>query len=255
MSTSVNMRDTLIETCFETCYNEIIDKAFTIISSNYNISKEDLYKTYNEQISNNSTHNECNVNNDNNDNNELEPEEFVEETHNISIPLQPPHVEPKKMTKSGKAAVKRLAEKEAAKAAAKAEKEAAKAEKVAAKAEKEAAKAVAKAEKEAAKAAAKVAKEKKKPTKKTKKNGVSDEALSTAVQNGNVNEYVDELTQIDCEDNNTEDNNTEDNISVERFTIDTMVYLKDDNHNIYDINTQDKIGIWNPQTKSLTITE
>jgi len=224
-----------------------MDKTFTIISTKYNIPKEDLINTYNNSIINGIKEKENDTKNVT-ENNELEPEEFVEEEET------PQHVEPKKMTKAEKAAAAKAdkeaakAEKEAAKAAAKADKEAAKA---AAKAEKEAAKAVAKAEKEAAKAAAKAEKEKK-STKKTKKNGVSDEGLSTAIANGNENEYADELTHIDNNDNDTHEKET---ISVERFTIDTMVYLKDENHNIYDINTQDKIGVWSPDTKSLTLIE
>ena len=232
MSTTINMRDTFAEDCFKKCYNDLMDKTFTIISTKYNIPKEDLINTYNNSIINGIKEKENDTKNVT-ENNELEPEEFVEEEET------PQHVEPKKMTKAEKAA------------AAKAEKEAAKAEKEAAKAAAKAEKEAAKAEKEAAKAAAKAEKEKK-STKKTKKNGVSDEGLSTAIVNGNENEYADELTHIDTDNNDEEE---QESISVERFTIDTMVYLKDENHNIYDINTQDKIGVWSPDTKSLTLIE
>jgi chemotaxis protein histidine kinase CheA len=111
---------------------------------------------------------------------------------------------------------KRAEEKAKAKAAAKAEKEAAKAK---AKAEKEAEKAKAKAEKEAAKAKAKAEKE-------AAKVEAEEEAVATPAEE-------------------------EDAVKVKKFELNGVTYLRTDDNILYDIETQEPVGIYDPETGAI----
>jgi chemotaxis protein histidine kinase CheA len=103
-----------------------------------------------------------------------------------------------------------------AKAAAKAEKEAAKAK---AKAEKEAEKAKAKAEKEAAKAKAKAEKE-------AAKVEAEEEAVATPAEE-------------------------EDAVKVKKFELNGVTYLRTADNILYDIETQEPVGIYDPETGAI----
>jgi chemotaxis protein histidine kinase CheA len=130
------------------------------------------------------------------------------------------------------------AEKEAAKEAAKQEKEAlklqkqkereeAKAAKEAAKQEKEALKLQKQKEKEEAKAA-KEALKKEKEAAKTKKEDVVDTPILEAEEESEDEEVV-----------------------VKKFTHNGVTYLKSSKNVLYDMNTQDPIGLWNEKTNSI----
>jgi hypothetical protein len=168
------------------------------------------------------------------------PEPLTEEE--LAKPAKPtkPTKQPKKIaapvdkeaakaaSDAAKAAEK--AEKEAAKAAEKAEKEAAKA---AEKAEKEAAKAAEKAEKEAAKAAAKPAKVAKEPKKK------EPTVLPIPVLKRNspqqVNDQEEEEEELECE----------------VFKLNGVEYLIDSDNTVYDRNSQEIIGKYDPIAKTI----
>ena len=147
-------------------------------------------------------------------------------------------VEVKNAKAAEKAAEK--AEKEAAKAAEKAEKEAAKvaekaekeAAKVAEKAEKEAAKAAEKAEKEAAKAAAKPAKVAKEPKKK------EATVLPIPVLKRNSPQQLN-------------DEEEEEELECEVFKLNGVEYLIDSYNTVYDRNSQDIIGKYDPTAKTI----
>ena len=124
------------------------------------------------------------------------------------------------------------AEKDAAKAAEKAEKDAAKA---AEKAEKDAAKAAEKAEKDAAKLAAKPAKVAKEPKKK------ADKVLPIPVLERN--------SPVKLLDNNQEEEEEEEELECEVFKLDGVEYLIDSLNTVYDRNTQDIIGTYDPIAK------
>ena len=120
-------------------------------------------------------------------------------------------------------------EKEAAKAAKAAEKAAAKEEAKAAKlAEKEAAKAAKAAEKAAAKEAKKA---EKKTTKKTKKTEVVEEPEAP----------VEELTA----DSPVEE------VKVRKVTLGEVEYLMDQENTVYDLATQEPIGVWDEATQTI----
>ena len=126
------------------------------------------------------------------------------------------------------------AEKDAAKAAEKAEKDAAKA---AEKAEKDAAKAAsdaAKAAEKAAKAAAKPAKVAKEPKKK------ADKVLPIPILARN--------SPVKLVDNNQEEEEEEE-LECEVFKLDGVEYLIDSLNTVYDRNTQDIIGTYDPIAK------
>jgi hypothetical protein len=137
--------------------------------------------------------------------------------------------------KAAKAAEK--AEKEAAKAAEKAEKEAAK---EAEKAAKEAAKAAEKADKEAAKAAEKAAKAAAKPVKEKKesKKKVDPPVLPIPELNRN--------SPAACADEEEEEE-----LECEVFKLDGVEYLIDSLNTVYDRNTQDIIGTYDPIAKTI----
>ena len=123
----------------------------------------------------------------------------------------------------------KLAEKEAAKQAKAAEKAAAKEEAKQAKlAEKEAAKAAKAAEKAAAKEAKKA---EKKTTKKTKKTEVVEEPEAP----------VEELTA----DSPVEE------VKVRKVTLGDVEYLMDQENTVYDLATQEPIGVWDEATQTI----
>ena len=163
------------------------------------------------------------------DNSEAPVEETTEEA--VAPAEKPKKVKKAKLTEEEKAAAKqakadaKAAEKEAAKAAKLAEKEAAKAAKAA---EKEAAKQAKAAEKAAAKAA-KAAE--KKTTKKTKKAEVVEEPAAP----------VEELTA----DSPVEE------VQVRKVTLGDAEYLMDQENRVYDLATQEQIGVWDEATQTI----
>jgi hypothetical protein len=40
-------------------------------------------------------------------------------------------------------------------------------------------------------------------------------------------------------------------VKVEKFEIKGIMYLKSADNTLYDMNTQDEIGVWNPKTKEI----
>ena len=174
-------------------------------------------------------------------------EETKEEAVEAVAPAEKPKkVKKAKLTEEEKAAAKqakadakaaakeeakaaKLAEKEAAKAAKAAEKAAAKEEAKQAKlAEKEAAKAAKAAEKAAAKEAKKA---EKKTTKKTKKTEVVEEPEAP----------VEELTA----DSPVEE------VKVRKVTLGDVEYLMDQENTVYDLATQEPIGVWDEATQTI----
>ena len=155
-----------------------------------------------------------------------------------------------KAAKTSEKAAK-ASEKEAAKAAAKAEKEAEalvkKAEKDAEalvkKAEKEAEVAAKKAAKEAEKVAAKAAKDAK-PKEEKKKGSTSKKAIEAVVVVPQTPELVAE-----------EEEDDEPAVEVEKIVFESVTYLKSSNNVIYDLNTQDEIGVWNEAKKTIEFCE
>lgn len=149
----------------------------------------------------------------------------------------------KEQAKEAEKEQKKLA-REAERTKAKAEKEAKEAQE---KAEKLAAKAAAKAEKEAkeaeekaVKAAAKAAKEQakgEKPAAKTKKSK-KEETPAPAPAAVASEELIAEAEE-------------EEAVKVEKFEIKGTIYLKSADNTLYDLNTQDEIGVWNPETKEI----
>ena len=174
-------------------------------------------------------------------------EETKEEAVEAVAPAEKPKkVKKAKLTEEEKAAAKqakadaraaakeeakaaKLAEKAAAKAAKAAEKAAAKEEAKQAKlAEKEAAKAAKAAEKAAAKEAKKA---EKKTTKKTKKTEVVEEPEAP----------VEELTA----DSPVEE------VKVRKVTLGDVEYLMDQENTVYDLETQEPIGVWDEATQTI----
>jgi chemotaxis protein histidine kinase CheA len=160
--------------------------------------------------------------------------ELITEAPELTV--KPKKAKRVKMTAEEKEAAKQAAKeaKQAAKEAAKAEKEAAKqAAKEAAKAEKEAAKQAAKeakkAEKEAAKQAAKEAKEAEKKTKKAEKK----------------EEPVVEVTEELSAEEGTEE------VDVTQKMIDGREYLIDADNVVYDMTTQEPIGVYDEETEKI----
>ena len=148
------------------------------------------------------------------------------------------------------------AEKEAAKQAkesAKAEKEAAKAEKEAAKLVKEAAKLVkeaAKAEKEAAKAEKEAAKAEKKaePNNADEGSNGTGEALPVAP-------IIAPLAALNqgspVAEEGSKGNQGSPAVRVKKFSFGGVKYLKDPAGTIYDLASQDRIGVWNEEDKKI----
>ena len=144
------------------------------------------------------------------------------------------------------------AAKEAAKEAEKKAKEAAKAKAAEEKAAKEAAKAEEKAKKEAekkAKAEEKAAKEAAKAKKEAKKEAEEEEVVAAPAPSPEMDE--DAIYEAETEDED-DDDDEEEAVVVRKFVHDGTTYLRDENTNIlYDVETQDEVGIWNPETKSI----
>jgi len=159
----------------------------------------------------------------------------------------------KKAKEAAKAkAAEEKAAKEAAKEAEKKAKEAAKAKAAEEKAAKEAAKAEEKAKKEAekkAKAEEKAAKEAAKAKKEAKKEAEEEEVVAAPAPSPEMDE--DAIYEAETEDED-DDDDEEEAVVVRKFVHDGTTYLRDENTNIlYDVETQDEVGIWNPETKSI----
>jgi hypothetical protein len=163
------------------------------------------------------------------DNSEASVEETTEEA--VAPAEKPKKVKKAKLTEEEKAAAKqakadaKAAEKEAAKAAKLAEKEAAKQAKADAKEEAKQAKLAEKAAAKAAKAA------EKKTTKKTKKAEVVEEPVAP----------VEELTA----DSPVEE------VQVRKVTLGDAEYLMDQENRVYDLATQEPIGVWDEATQTI----
>jgi chemotaxis protein histidine kinase CheA len=169
----------------------------------------------------------------------VEEETKEEAVEAVAPDEKPKKVKKAKLTEEEKAAAKqakadaKAAAKEEAKAAKLAEKEAAKASKAA---EKAAAKEAAKQAKADAKAAAKEAKKAekkttKKTTKKTKKTEVVEEPAAP----------VEELTA----DSPVEE------VKVRKVTLGDAEYLMDQENTVYDLATQEPIGVWDEETQTI----
>ena len=156
-----------------------------------------------------------------------------------------------KMTAEEKEAAKQAAKeaKQAAKEAAKAEKEAAKqAAKEAAKAEKEAAKEAAKAEKEAAKQAAKEAKKAEKEAAKEAKKAEKKEAAKEAKKTKKTEKKEEAVVEV-TEELSAEEGTEE--VDVTTKTIDGREYLIDADNVVYDMTTQEPIGVYDEETEKI----
>lgn len=174
----------------------------------------------------------------------------------------------KEQAKAEKEAAKALKEQE--KAAKEAEKEAAKAAKEQEKAEKGAAKAAKEAEKEAAKAAKeqeKVAKEQEKVAKEQEKAAAkaakeAEKALKPKESKPKASKKkteepvaeVKNLPELVAETEEDEDEE-EPTVAVEKFEFEGVTYLKSSNNVLYDVTSQDEIGVWNETTKSIELCE
>ena len=163
-----------------------------------------------------------------------EVQEVVEEVPEVEVVVEEvqesssgSESEGEKKTKTKKSKEEREAAK-AEKEAKKAAKEAEKAAKAEAKAAKEAEKA-AKAEAKAAKAAAKTKKveEKKEPVK------------------------IDEVAVVKVVEEELEEEEEEGEVAVEEFEFEGKKYLKSANNVLYDMETQDEIGVWNEKEKKV----
>ena len=144
-------------------------------------------------------------------------------------------------------------EKEAAKEAKKAEKEAAKqAAKEAAKAEKEAAKQAAKeakkAEKEAAKQAAKEAKKAEKEAAKEAKKAEKKEAAKEAKKTKKTEKKEEPVVEV-TEELSAEEGTEE--VDVTTKTIEGREYLIDADNVVYDMTTQEPIGVYDEETDKI----
>jgi hypothetical protein len=146
-----------------------------------------------------------------------------------------------KEAKEAQEKAEKKAARDAEKAKAKAEKEAKEAEEKAAKAAAKAAKAAAKAEKEAkeaeekaAKAASKAAAKAEKPAAKTKKSAKAEAPAAAAVASEELTPEAEEEA-----------------VKVEKFEIKGTIYLKSADNTLYDMQTQEEIGVWNPKTKEI----
>ena len=135
------------------------------------------------------------------------------------------------------------------------EKEAAKLAKAEAKAAEKLAKAEAKAAEKAAKAAAKEAEklakaEAKKAEKLAKAEAKKAEAapkVATPVEEEeevSVEEIEQQVAELEIEDFTGDDEEDDDEVEVEKFEHDGIVYLKDGEGTVYDMESQDPIGTW-----------
>ena len=127
------------------------------------------------------------------------------------------------------------------------------AEKVAAIKAKEDAKQAKEAEKEA-KAAAKLAKEAEKVEKEAKKAEKAAEKLANPplkkVEPKNVDEPV-VTANAEQDGSNENQGSPEEKVRVKKFSFEGVKYLKDIAGTIYDLVTQDRIGVWNDEVKKI----
>jgi colicin import membrane protein len=152
----------------------------------------------------------------------------------------------------------------------KAEKKAARdAEKAKAKEEKEAKEAQQKAEKKAArdaeKAKAKEAKEAKEAQEKAEKKAARDADKAKAKEAKEAKEKADKEAKAAAKaakgkkaeaapvasEELTPEVEEEEAVKVEKFEIKGTMYLKSADNTLYDMKTQDEIGVWNPKTKEI----
>ena len=180
-----------------------------------------------------------------------EPEDVV------AAPKEPvaqePVTEKPKKAKKAKLTDEEKAIRAAEKKAKKEAKEKALAEKKAKKEAKEKALAEKKAAEEKALAEKKAAEEKALAEKKTaeKKKITSDEFFEKKGEELKEDVY-DAETDNDDSDSDSEDEEDDEPVKVRKFEHDGTTYLRDENTNIlYDLESQDEVGIWNPETKSI----
>lgn len=166
--------------------------------------------------------------------------------------------EPKPVKKAAVNKPKKTAEdKEAEKQAKLKAKEEEKAAKLKAKEEEKAAKAAAKeAEKQAklqAKADAKAAKAAEKKAKEQVKEKVEVlEKELTEVATKAAEEIVQEMAALDVNDGElNEEEEEEEATEVVKFEVDGKTYLKDSEGVLYDMETQEAVGVWNEETKQI----
>jgi AT hook motif len=155
----------------------------------------------------------------------------------------------KKATRDAEKA-KAKAEKEAKEAQEKAEKKAARdAEKAKAKAEKEAKEAEEKAAKAAIKAAAKAEKEAKEAEEKAAK--AAAKAAKPAAAKTKKSKAEAPVAAPVASEELTPEAEEDEAVKVEKFEIKGTIYLKSADNTLYDMKTQEEIGVWNPETKEI----
>jgi len=140
-----------------------------------------------------------------------------------------------------------------------AEKKAKEEAKAAEKAKKEAEKAAEKAKKEAEKAAAKAAKEAEKKAKEEKKmkelaeKAEAEKKLVEAekAKAAEMEKLQAEMKNQELEDGELEEEDVEEQVEVVQFTHKGVTYLRDENNVVYDMATQDEVGMWNEETEEI----
>ena len=185
--------------------------------------------------------------------NDEEPEVVAQEVEVVEE-------EPKPVKKAAKKPKKTAEEKEAEKAAKLKAKEDDKAAKAAAKEAAKQAKLQAKADAKAAKEAEKKALAEKKAAEKKAKEQVKEkvavlEKELTEVATKAAEEIVQEMAALDVNDGELheeeEEEEEEEATEVVKFEVDGKTYLKDSEGVLYDMETQEAVGVWNEETKQI----
>ena len=186
----------------------------------------------------------------------------AEQTEEESTEDEAVEKKPKKVTRKKKTAEEKEAEKKAkaeAKAKLAAEKKAAKeAEKEAAKLAKAEAKAKLAAEKKAAKEAEKEAAKKAKAEAKEAEKKAKAEAKKAAKKTEEVKEptpveeIAENLGELTIEEP-VEEEEEDDAVEVIKFTHEGVDYLRDADGTVYDMESQEEIGEWDEESKTLTL--
>lgn len=188
---------------------------------------------------------------------EEEEEEDETKAEEPDVVAQEPEVveeEPKPVKKAAAKKPKKTAEeKEAEKAAKLKAKEEEKAAKLKAKEEEKAAKAAAKEAEKQAKLQAKAAKAAEKKAKEQVKEKVAVlEKELTEVATKAAEEIVQEMAAVDVNDGELhEEEEEEEATEVVKFEVDGTTYLKDNEGVLYDMETQEAVGVWNEETKQI----
>ena len=186
-----------------------------------------------------------------------EPEVVAQEPEVVAQEVEE---EPKPVKKTTKKPKKTAEEKEAEKAAKLKAKEEEKAAKAAAKEAEKQAKLQAKADAKAAKEAEKKALAEKKAAEKKAKEQVKEkvevlEKELTEVATKAAEEIVQEMAALDVNDGELheeeEEEEEEEATEVVKFEVEGKTYLKDNEGVLYDMESQEAVGVWNEETKQI----